>query len=134
LPVDAFGGQSMIVDFKGRIVSRHDYGSGSSYCGGVIDVEAVRDFRARSPLMNWMKDLRTELLSLIYEQPIYPKNLWLTRAPMQHAEYKTKVLQQQVRLMQERGIFTPPGGNEQQVSAKTTKAVGKVVKKKAKRS
>lgn len=112
LPVDAFGGHSMIVDFKGRIVSRHDYGSGSSYCGGVIDIEGLRDFRARSPLMNWMKDLRTEVLSLIYEKPIYPKNLWLTRKPMQHAEYKTKIIRRQIRLMQERGIFTPPGGDE----------------------
>jgi hypothetical protein len=32
---------------------------------------------------------------------------------MQHAEYKTKVIRRQVRLMQERGIFTPPGGDEQ---------------------
>jgi hypothetical protein len=31
---------------------------------------------------------------------------------MQHAEYKTKVIRRQIRLMQERGIFTPPGGDE----------------------
>jgi hypothetical protein len=132
LPVDAFGGHSMIVDFKGRVIARHDYGAGSSYCGGVIDIEALREFRARSPLMNWMKDLRTELLALIYEQPIYPKNLWLTRTPMQHAEYKTKVIRRQVRLMQARGIFTRPGGDEQTI-AKAAKVVGKTVKKKAKR-
>ncbi|MBI3303873.1 MAG: hypothetical protein HYZ72_17545 [Deltaproteobacteria bacterium] len=121
----------MIVDFKGRVISRHDYGAGSSYCGGVIDIEALRDFRARSPLMNWMKDLRTELLALIYEQPLYPKNLWLTRTPMQHAEYKTRVTRRQIRLMQARGIFTPPGGDERP-GAKAVKAAGKVVKKKAK--
>ena len=132
LPVDTFGGHSMIVDFKGQVISRHDYGSGSSYCGGVLDIEALREFRARSPLMNWMKDLRTELLALIYEQPIYPKNLWLTRTPMQHAEYKTKVTRRQIRLMQARGIFTPPGGDEA-VGVKTAKATGKVVKKKVKR-
>ncbi len=113
LPVDTFGGHSMIVDYRGLVVARHDYGAGSSYCGGVIDIEALREFRARSPLMNWMKDLRTEVISLIYEQPIYPKNLWLHRKPMQHAEYKTKVIQRQVRLMQDRGIFTPPGRDVQ---------------------
>jgi len=48
------------------------------------------------------------VISLIYEQPIYPKNLWLNRKPMQHAEYNTKVIQPQIRLMQERGVFTPP--------------------------
>jgi len=133
LPVDTFGGHSMIVDFKGRVISRHDYGSGSSYCGGVIDIEALREFRARSPLMNWMKDLRTELLSLIYEQPIYPKNLWLTRPPMQHAEYRTEVIQRQIRLMQERGIFTPPGRAEQ-AGTRTKKVARRVMKKKGKRA
>jgi hypothetical protein len=122
----------MIVDFKGRVIARHDYGAGSSYCGGVIDIEALREFRARSPLMNWMKDLRTELLALIYEQPIYPKNLWLTRTPMQHAEYKTQVTERQIRLMQDRGIFTRPGGDKQRVT-EAAKTVRKTVKKKTKR-
>ena len=26
---------------------------------------------------NWMKDLRTEMYQIVYEQPIYPKNLYL---------------------------------------------------------
>jgi predicted amidohydrolase len=128
LPVDAFGGQSMIVDFKGRIVSRHDYGAGSSYCGGAIDIESLREFRARSPLMNWMKDLRTEVLSLIYEQPIYPKNLWLKRTPMKHAEYRTEVLERQIQLMQDRGIFALPARNSQG-RRKKTKATKKQTKR-----
>ena len=55
-----------------------------------------------------MKDLRTEVISLIYEKPIYPKNLWLKRKPMHHATYKTEVIDCQIGLMQERGIFTAP--------------------------
>lgn len=98
----------MIVDFKGRIISRHDYGAGSSYCAGAIDIEALRDFRARSPLMNWMKDLRTEVLQLIYAQPIYPKNLWLRSLPMKHSEYREKVIDVQIRKMFERRIWSPP--------------------------
>ena len=127
LPVDTFGGHSMIVDYKGRIIARHDYGAGSSYCGGAIDIEALRDFRDRSPLMNWIKDLRTEVLALIYEQPIYPKNLWLKRKPMQHAEYKEKVLEPQIRLMQKRGVFTRPQGGGKIVvrKKKSLKAKGK---------
>jgi formamidase len=108
LPVDTFGGHSMIVDYRGLVVARHAYGAGSSYCGGVIDIESLREFRARSPLMNWMKDLRTEVISLIYEKPIYPKNLWLKRKPMHHEAYKTEVIDRQIGLMQERGIFTAP--------------------------
>ena len=32
----------------------------------------------------------TELYQLIYEQPIYPKNLYLERAPYKHAEYRRR--------------------------------------------
>jgi hypothetical protein len=121
----------MIVDYRGIVIARHDYGAGSSYCGGVIDVEALREFRARSPLMNWMKDLRTEVLSLIYERPIYPKNLWLGRKPMRHAEYNTQVIQRQVRLMQERGIFTPPAKSAPVTASR--KAARRAAKTKVKR-
>ena len=76
-PIDTFGGRSFIIDYKGRIVGRQDYGAGSTYVGGVIDIEALRDHRARAQWDNWMKDLRTELYQLLYEQPIYPKNLYL---------------------------------------------------------
>ena len=55
-----------------------------------------------------MKDLRTELYQLLYEQPIYPKNLYLDREPMKHAEYREKVIQRQIDLMHERGIWVKP--------------------------
>ena len=42
LPIDTFGGQSMIVDYKGRIVGQHRYGAGSSYVAGTIDIDAMR--------------------------------------------------------------------------------------------
>ena len=80
-PIDTFGGRSFVIDYKGRIVGRQDYGAGSTYVGGVIDIEALRDHRARAQWDNWMKDLRTELYQLLYEKPIYPKNLYLKRAP-----------------------------------------------------
>ena len=41
---------------------------------------------------------------LLYEQPIYPQNLYLHRAPMKHAEYREQVIERQSRLMHERGI------------------------------
>ena len=34
------GGCSSIIDYKGRIVGKQDYGAGSTYMGGVIGVEA----------------------------------------------------------------------------------------------
>ena len=76
--------------------------------GGVIDIEALRDHRARAQWDNWMKDLRTELYQLLYEKPIYPKNLYLKRAPMTHAEYRN-VIRRQIRLMHDRDIWAKPG-------------------------
>src|ERR671937_996125 len=86
-PIDTFGGRSLIIDYKGRIVGQHLYGAGSSYVAGTIDVEALRYHRTHAQWDNWVKDLRTEIFQLIYEQPIYPKNLYADRAPYTHAEF-----------------------------------------------
>jgi hypothetical protein len=56
-----------------------------------------------------MKDLRTELYQLVYQQPIYPANLYLDRAPYDHATYASEVNRPRVRDMHERGIWVPPG-------------------------
>ncbi len=107
-PIDTFGGRSFIINYKGQIVGRQDYGAGSTYVGGVIDIEALRDHRARAQWDNWMKDLRTELYQILYEKPIYPKNLYLNREPMKHKEYREKVIRKQIRLMHDRGIWAKP--------------------------
>src|SRR5215216_3215140 len=86
-PIDTFGGRSLIVDYKGRIVGQHLYGAGSSYVAGTIDVDALRHHRTHAQWDNWMKDLRTEIFQLVYQDPIYPKNLYLDRAPSTLAEF-----------------------------------------------
>lgn len=108
LPIDTFGGRSMIVDYRGRIVGQHLYGAGSSYVAGTIDVDALREFRTSVQWDNWMKDLRTEIYQLIYENPIYPKNLYSDRAPFTHAEFREQVIQRQIDLLVERGIWRRP--------------------------
>lgn len=107
-PIDTFGGRSLIVDYRGQIVGRQDYGGVSTSVCGPVNVEALRHHRQSSSWTNWMKDLRTELYQIVYEQPIYPKNLYLDRAPMKHAEYAEKVTRVQVKLMQDRGIWKKP--------------------------
>jgi hypothetical protein len=77
---DTFGGRSSIINYRGQIVGKQDYGAGSTYVGGVVDIEALRDHRARAQGDNWLKDLRTELYQILCETPIYPKNLYLERA------------------------------------------------------
>jgi predicted amidohydrolase len=113
LPIDCFGGRSMVVDYKGRIVGQHLYSGGSGYVAGTIDIEALRDFRTRALWDNWMKDLRTEMYRVIYEQSIYPPNLYLNRAPFNHAEFRKDVIDKQIDLMVERGIYVRPSGSRQ---------------------
>ncbi len=108
LPIDTFGGRSYIIDYKGRIVGQHLYGAGSSYVAGTIDVDAMRHHRTSAQWDNWMKDLRTELYQMVYEEPIYPKNLYAERAPFTHAEFKREVIDTQIALMIERGIWQRP--------------------------
>lgn len=108
LPIDTFGGQSMIVDYKGQLVGKHLYGGGSSWVAGTIDVEALRDFRSRAQWHNWLKDLKTEQYRLIYENDIYPRNRYLDAVPPDHATYRREFIEPQIRLMQERGIWVPP--------------------------
>jgi predicted amidohydrolase len=104
-PIDTFGGRSMIIDYKGRIVGQHLYGAGSSYVAGTVDVDALRYHRTHAQWDNWMKDLRTELVQVIYDQPIYPKNLYLDRKPYTHAEFRQEVTEKQIERLIERDIW-----------------------------
>jgi hypothetical protein len=105
LPIDTFGGRSMIVDYKGRIAGRHDSGAGSSYVAGTIDIEALQDHRTRAQWDNWMIGLRTEVYQTIYEQPIYPKKLYPDRPPYNHADLRREVIDRQIAKMVERDIW-----------------------------
>jgi hypothetical protein len=104
-PIDTFGGGSLIADHQGRVIGQLAYSGASSWVAGTIDVEALRRFRANSRWGNWMKDLTTEQYRLIYDQPVYPKNLYLERAPYTHDEYREQVLEPQIRALQERGVY-----------------------------
>jgi len=80
---------------------------GSTYVRGVIDIEALRDHRARAQWDNWLKDVRTELYQLLYEQPSTEEPL-LKRAPMKHREYRDKVIKRQIKLMHDRASGRSP--------------------------
>lgn len=105
VPMDAFGGRSMIVNYRGQIIGRVDHGGISTAVTAPIDIAALRHHRLHSPLTNWVKDLRTELYQILYEQPIYPKNLYVDRAPPRHADYREQVTKRQIDLMRSRGIW-----------------------------
>ncbi|HUY49895.1 MAG TPA: nitrilase-related carbon-nitrogen hydrolase [Streptosporangiaceae bacterium] len=110
--IDTFGGGSAVIDYRGQIVGRHDYSGGSSWVAGTIDIEALRLFRANAQWDNWIKDLTTEQYQLIYEEPVYPKNIYLDRAPYGHDEYRREVTARQIELMHKRNIWVRPGRDD----------------------
>jgi len=59
---------------------------------------------------NWLKDLRTELFSKMYDKPIHPKNLWLNQAPWNH-ERVDKVYRDNIKKLIERGTYTRPAND-----------------------
>ena len=75
---------------------------------GTIDIEALRRFRASARWGDSMNDLTTEQYRLIYDEPIYPRNLYLDRAPLGHEDHHAQVLEPNVRRLEERGVYAPP--------------------------
>ena len=108
IPIDTFSGGSQIVDYRGQIVTEVPSGGGSTWIAGTINIEALRHFRQTAQWDNWLKDLTTEQYQLIYERPIYPKNLYLKRKPYTHTQYRDKVTRRQVALLQKLGIWKAP--------------------------
>jgi hypothetical protein len=89
-------------------VGELSYSGASSWVAGTVDIDALRRFRSNSRWGNWMKDLTTEQYRVIYEQDVYPKNLYLERKPYDHAGYREEVLEKQILKLQELGIYAPP--------------------------
>jgi predicted amidohydrolase len=106
-PIDCFGGNSMIVDYQGRILCNHKAGGTASYAGAIIDIESLREYRTRSLWGNWLKDLRTEQFRIIYESPIYEKNRCLEQPPQRHAEHD-QFIRENVERLQQRCLWTAP--------------------------
>ncbi|MCU7805372.1 MAG: hydrolase [Candidatus Thiodiazotropha sp. (ex Lucinoma borealis)] len=106
-PIDTFGGNSMIVDYQGRVISNHKAGGSASYSGAIVDIDALRQYRARSRWGNWLKDLRTEQFRLIYDEPLYEQNRCLTEPPLKHGE-NDKIVAQATQRMFDRDIWKRP--------------------------
>jgi len=105
-PIDIAGGNSHIVDYHGNIMS-YSASSHNTMVAGIIDIEALRQFRVMNLNSNWMKDLRTELFRKMYEQAIHPKNLWMEQDPLPHEEVD-QIYRENIRCLIRRGSFTAP--------------------------
>ena len=45
---------------------------------------------------------------LVYQDSVYPANLYADRAPFNHAEFREQVIDKQIQLMVERGVWASP--------------------------
>jgi hypothetical protein len=107
---DLFGGQSMIVDHKGRVlVKQEGVSGGDSFVSSVIDLEALRRARALNGVTNWFKDLRTEQYAAIYSEPIYEKNQYLQAPPTEGWLERERLRRDRnIEKLVERGVLTAP--------------------------
>jgi hypothetical protein len=87
-PYDIGGGNSHIVDYQGNVLG-HTSSGANTFVAGIIDIEALRQFRTMNLNSNWMKDLRTEIFQRMYSEPVHPKNLWLNEEPEQQASTRS---------------------------------------------
>jgi predicted amidohydrolase len=105
-PFDISNGHSHIVDYVGNVLG-HTVSGANTFVSGIIDIEALRNFRTMNLNSNWLKDLRTEIFRRMYEPSIHPPNLWLRDAPGRHADVD-EVYRANIGRLLERGTFTPP--------------------------
>jgi hypothetical protein len=99
------GGDSTIVDYRGQVMAyaRH---TGETGIFAPIDIEALRNYRVRVSVGNWLPQIKSEIFRKIYEEPVYPKNSRL-ETPKQREEY-TKEYMRVVETLIQRGVFTAP--------------------------
>lgn len=105
-PFDIANGNSHIIDYTGSVLG-HTSSGANTFVAGVIDIEALRQFRTMNLNSNWIKDLRTELFRRMYEQPVHPANLWLKHEPAAHAEVD-EIYRANIERLVHRGTITPP--------------------------
>ncbi|MEZ9199210.1 MULTISPECIES: nitrilase-related carbon-nitrogen hydrolase [Gammaproteobacteria] len=110
-PVALTNGKSQLIDYKGRIVAEKST-TNVSFLSGEVNIEALREYRINTPIGNWIKDLRCEIITKIYEKPNLPKNINKDRTTYTAGEYATEIMHSQVHNMIDRGIFTPPNAED----------------------
>ena len=84
-PFDISGGKSMVINYKGEILGSHAAGT-NSYTSGIIDIGALRHFRQQAGIGGWLKEIKSEIYSLIYQTPVYPKNMLHDSPEKLHAD------------------------------------------------
>ncbi len=99
-------GNSMIIDYTGMVLRESPYPE-EQIIAATIDIEALRDHRTIANHNMWI-DVRTEAFRQIYENPIYPPNLFPPGKPPKTLADKMEGAKEVYRTLYGRGQFTPP--------------------------
>lgn len=106
-------GQSRMYDYRGNMISQC-LGPGESFVSGIINIDGLRDFRVRSPWINFAKELKIEEYKVIYDSMmaqggIYPRNMCMEEPPLTYDDQQ-EVCRYNINRAVELGIYTPPKG------------------------
>lgn len=99
-------GNSFAIDYTGMVMRHASYPE-EQVLAAVIDIEALREHRTRINHNMWV-DVRTEAFRQIYEDPIYPPNLFPSGNPPRNLAHKMTGAYTSMDLMYERGQFIMP--------------------------
>lgn len=107
------GSDTMIVNYKGQIMSRVDRPH-ISYAAAVINIEEIRTFRAKG-MISLLPHVPAELWGELYleaaKKYTWPKNMFAEEAPPLYPERK-RFYKEMVQQMIDKGLLTPPEGFE----------------------
>jgi len=103
-------GHSLIIDYTGMILRQASYPA-EQIIAATIDIESLREHRSIANHNMWV-DVRTEGFREMYEQPIYPPNLFPPGNPPRRLFDKVEGCKTSFAGLYERGQFTPPHGYE----------------------
>jgi predicted amidohydrolase len=101
-------GGSFAIDYTGMMMREAPYPE-EQVLAATIDIESLREHRSRIAHNCWVV-VRTEIFKEIYEQPIYPANLFPPGNPPRSLADKIDGAKVALERLYARGQFTPPAG------------------------
>ena len=99
-------GNSFAIDYTGMVMRHAPYPE-EQVLAATIDIESLREHRTRINHNMWV-DVRTEAFRQIYEEPIYPPNLFPPGNPPRNLAHKMTGAYTSMDRMYERGQFVMP--------------------------
>jgi predicted amidohydrolase len=100
------GGQSLIVDYKGAILSHLSYVS-EGYVAAPINVDELREYRMKCGLGGGIAYMPCEQWKAIYEKEFWPKNIFL-RTPPPNRKGRLEILKKVTEKVIKGNIYKKP--------------------------